>query len=564
MAKGIRESFFWRLITPLIGFLVVLCVVLYFLIPGMMNRNAEQEAIKTGVGIVNQFTLLRGYYNKNVVKKALNAGLKPVIDHQTGENNIPLPATMIHDLSALLKDSNIQLNLYSGFPFPNRSARRLDDFQQQAWQTLSKKPDTPFSLVEETPLGTFLRVAVADKLVAQGCVDCHNTRADTPKNDWKLGDVRGVLEVKLDLGSQLAASSALGWQVVALIVLSSIVLVIFLSIIYRNRINKRLMAIIGSTSKLASGDLTHRMNGEGEHEAAQISRSMNTFTDSLNSTLKDVHGTSDEVFATTSVLLSSAQRAASRAQDQSQNTEQMATAIKQTLTSLTEVSQNIVQTKVTAEDADREAGTAGEQVRVANTYINDLSIEIKRANDIVIKLQESSENIGSVVDVIQAISEQTNLLALNAAIEAARAGEQGRGFAVVADEVRTLAGRTQSSTQEIQEIITQIQSGVQDAVKAMSTGLETANSCVEQTQLSVKSIEHISNAINVVTQNAEQIASATEQQTVVLNEIEKNSENIAQVAITANSDAVANSEECQKLEQLSKSMKASLAKFTLN
>jgi len=564
MAKGIRESFFWRLITPLIGFLVVLCVVLYFLIPGMMNRNAEQEAIKTGVGIVNQFTLLRGYYNKNVVKKALNAGLKPVIDHQTGENNIPLPATMIHDLSALLKDSNIQLNLYSGFPFPNRSARRLDDFQQQAWQTLSKKPDTPFSLVEETPLGTFLRVAVADKLVAQGCVDCHNTRADTPKNDWKLGDVRGVLEVKLDLGSQLAASSALGWQVVALIVLSSIVLVIFLSIIYRNRINKRLMAIIGSTSKLASGDLTHRMNGEGEHEAAQISRSMNTFTDSLNSTLKDVHGTSDEVFATTSVLLSSAQRAASRAQDQSQNTEQMASAIKQTLTSLTEVSQNIVQTKVTAEDADREAGTAGEQVRVANTYINDLSIEIKRANDIVIKLQESSENIGSVVDVIQAISEQTNLLALNAAIEAARAGEQGRGFAVVADEVRTLAGRTQSSTQEIQEIITQIQSGVQDAVKAMSTGLETANSCVEQTQLSVKSIEHISKAINVVTQNAEQIASATEQQTVVLNEIEKNSENIAQVAITANSDAVANSEECQKLEQLSKSMKASLAKFTLN
>jgi len=563
MGNDYMASFFWRLIIPLISFLIILSIIMHFLVPTMMNRNAEQEAVNTGINIVQQFTQLRGYYSKHVIKKALVAGMKPSIKHEGVDNAIPLPATMIYDMSDVLSSSSINLDLYSTFPFPNRASRRLDDFQQQAWKQLNIDSETPYTQVEETSSGTYVRIAVADKLVAQGCVNCHNSRADTPKDDWRLGDVRGVLEVKINIDSQLAASAALGWNVVSIIIISSIILVIFLSIIYRKRINYRLMAIVKSSAILAGGDLTHRLREEGQHEAGQISRSVNKFSESLGDALLAVNTSSNNVSGTTELLLGASQRSTARSQDQSLNTEQMATAISQILTSITEVAQNILLTKVKAEDADKEVTNANQQVSIANDYIKNLSGEITRANDIIVKLQESSESIGSVVDVIRGISDQTNLLALNAAIEAARAGEQGRGFAVVADEVRTLAGRTQSSTEEIQGMITQIQAGVKDAVQAMGEGLDTANNCVEQTARSTESLGMITNAITVVTDNANQIAAATEEQTIVLNEIQLNSASIAEAATTEHQDAINNKQECEKLEQYVQEMHASLAKFTL-
>jgi len=529
----------------------------------MISHNTQDEAVRTGVGIVNQYKTLRAYYNKNVIKKVLGSEIKPAIEHEGIANKIPLPATMIHDLSKQLADSEIKMNLYSGYPFPNRKQRKLDAFESEAWKRLSVNPEQPYSVVEDTPQGSVARVAVADKLVAQSCVDCHNSHPDSPKIDWALGDVRGILEIQVNLGQQIAAGNQLAWKVVGIIAFSLVLLVLFLAFIYRRRIQTHLMQIIDSTSILSSGNLTHHMDEQGEHEAALISRSVNSLTTALKATLHDVKHASDSVSQTTQCLTHSAKEAEDSAREQTQNTELIASAISQTLSSITEVSHGVLQTKSHAETANEEVASAGEQVNRSNALINELSSEIKRANDTILNLQQSSESIGSVVSVIQGISEQTNLLALNAAIEAARAGEQGRGFAVVADEVRTLAGRTQKSTQEIQDIIGQIQGGVSEAVSAMANGLNKAQDCVEQTQKSSASLASIATSIDVVTRSAEQIAAATEEQTTVLNEIQQNSENVAQAASFAESGANTNLEQCQMLKSQAQLMNSSMAKFTI-
>jgi methyl-accepting chemotaxis protein len=265
----------------------------------------------------------------------------------------------------------------------------------------------------------------------------------------------------------------------------------------------------------------------------------------------------------TELLSESVHRAGIGAKQQAGDTQMMAVAIDQAMASITEVGMDILQTKSNTEVAHQEISEANKKFSVTSDYINDLSREIERANFIMTKLQGNSDTIGSVISVIQSISEQTNLLALNAAIEAARAGEQGRGFAVVADEVRTLAGRTQDSTKEIQSVIDEIQQGVSEAAIAMGNGLKAAETCVKQTQLSTESLVVIAKAINVVSSNAETIAAATEQQATVINDIQKSSQSIADAAKSADVSASESMLQCRDLGSQAELMNKSLARFKI-
>jgi len=174
-----------------------------------------------------------------------------------------------------------------------------------------------------------------------------------------------------------------------------------------------------------------------------------------------------------------------------------------------------------AVDAEKEAQTGMQVMEKSTEAIKSLANEVNDAAEVINQLQNDSENIGSVLDVIKGIAEQTNLLALNAAIEAARAGEQGRGFAVVADEVRTLASRTQESTQEIQSMIERLQSGSSKAVDAMNSGSKTAQSSVEIASDAAKSLKNIVDGINTISEMNTHIASAAEEQSTVAQDIEQ-------------------------------------------
>ena len=194
-----------------------------------------------------------------------------------------------------------------------------------------------------------------------------------------------------------------------------------------------------------------------------------------------------------------------------------------------EVARNAAQAADSAQAASKETKSGAAVVTRTIGSIERLAGEVEKVADVIHKLEEDSENIGEILDVIRGIAEQTNLLALNAAIEAARAGEQGRGFAVVADEVRTLASRTQQSTQDIQEKIERLQVGARQAVTVMQEGRTMAKTSVEEAGHAGASLKEIEKAVDIIVDMNAQIASAAEEQSAVAEEVNRNLINISQV-----------------------------------
>jgi len=227
---------------------------------------------------------------------------------------------------------------------------------------------------------------------------------------------------------------------------------------------------------------------------------------------------------------------------QNDTTTQIATAMEEMTSSIREISNNADEANKAASDAIVNTDDGKEIVSETITQIDSLSSEIDSVSQVIAKLAIESDNIGEVLDVIRGIADQTNLLALNAAIEAARAGEQGRGFAVVADEVRTLASRTSKSTDEIQGMIQRLQAGSQEAVSAVTASKTTSDNTVKQAAKAGESLTEIERLISVISQMSNHIASATEQQTQAAEEVNGRISDLSQMTIEAvtNTEDIAN------------------------
>ena len=216
-----------------------------------------------------------------------------------------------------------------------------------------------------------------------------------------------------------------------------------------------------------------------------------------------------------------------------------------------------------SEQADKESKTGREIVGDTMHAIEALASDIEAASQVITKLQQDSDTIGSVLDVIRGIAEQTNLLALNAAIEAARAGEQGRGFAVVADEVRTLASRTQESTQEIHDMIERLQSGSREAVQVMDKGRAQAHSSVKTADSARTSLIAITTAVGTIKNASRQIAEASAEQKTTTDDINGNIVNIASAVRKTSVGAKDMAKRAETLNQLSKDMLKLVGQFKL-
>jgi len=211
----------------LLGLAIIGVIIIISVVPYIFNDITIKEAVLEAKNIAQQYSLLRRYYTKNIVSKLkANGHISASSDYKNKENSIPLPATMIHELSELSKSTGLQIKLYSAFPFPARAKRELDTFQQQAWQQLNLKPNDPYITTQTIGDLHVVRVAIADTLTEQACVDCHNSHPLTPKVGWKLGDVRGVLEVVVSINQQLTWLKSGSYQ------LSLILVIVFIVIFY--------------------------------------------------------------------------------------------------------------------------------------------------------------------------------------------------------------------------------------------------------------------------------------------------------------------------------------------
>ncbi len=316
-----------------------------------------------------------------------------------------------------------------------------------------------------------------------------------------------------------------------------------------------------TTARLADGDLNARAHNHGADELGRVATALNHMADRFKNTIGEVSGSTSQLAAAAEELSAvSAQTSHGIAQQQSE-TDQVATAMNEMSATVQDVARNAEQAASAARNADAEAQQGKRVVGGNIDAIDALAAEVERAAQVIQTLEAESGNIGMVVDVIKSIAEQTNLLALNAAIEAARAGEQGRGFAVVADEVRTLASRTQQSTQEIQHMIQRLQAGASEAVKVMVQGRSQAQGAVKQAAQAGESLESITRAVANITDMNTQIASAAEEQSAVSEEINRNIVIISQVGSQTAAGAQQTSVASEELARLAAQLQTLVGRF---
>lgn len=311
------------------------------------------------------------------------------------------------------------------------------------------------------------------------------------------------------------------------------------------------------------GDLTQRLPEKGSDEINQVASAFNLFVSKIQNTLIQTCDSMNELNSATATLSGLAQQNSESVNMQRLETQQVATAITEMAATVEEIAHSADSAASAAREANNEATEGKDAMNDTVNAIDSMAAEVTHAADVINRLEADSESIGSVLDVIRGIADQTNLLALNAAIEAARAGEQGRGFAVVADEVRTLAKRTQDSTSEIHGIIENLQSGTRNAAQVMSGGLTAAKQTVETAGRAGNALNNIVQSVTTILDMNTQIATASEQHTTVTHEIDRSVVRISEVSETAAEGSSKTADKSQELSNLGAKLKALVTQFKL-
>ncbi len=542
--------------------LVALVIISAGLVVLYQQEEAKMDTMLTGRSnlVATQIMISRAYITQNYVakiKKSKAGGeIQVVKEHTSIGDAIPFPATAVREMGEEASRTGLyNVRLISQNPM-NAANSPKDNFENEAIRAIMAGAESYARRDEVNGVATFRRATV-DKASSTACLSCHTNN--------QVGDVLGMLSMSLPMSEAIALSNRSMWQTGGLM---GAIVVIILGVTYmllRNIVLQPMakMSEISRDIAKGEGDLTKRVPADGHDEIAQMGKYFNEFIEKLQHMIKKVAHVTDKV-ASASVELSATAEEISKGTDTlTSRASQTAAAVEEMNATVGQVAQNSGKAASLAQDTVKTAQEGGTVVSSTISGMQQLSEAVSNSATIISDLGKSSDQIGEIVRTIEDIADQTNLLALNAAIEAARAGEQGRGFAVVADEVRKLAERTTKATKEIGDMIRQIQQDTRGAVDSMQQGTQKVTAGVD---LVNKTGEALAQIVRMVSESADmirQIAVASEEQSVATQQIASDIENVAKVTKESSSGAHESAKASQDLSQLAVELQGIVGGFKL-
>ena len=384
-------------------------------------------------------------------------------------------------------------------------------------------------------------------------------------------NMRGKIDEMGEYAKTVATAAALdaknsvdsAFNIIVILFVIFVVVFITISILFPRMIASPMRYMVTRMNELAGGggDLTNKIQVRSEDEIGEMSHSVNKFIESLRILLVQIINLGNQFADQAKSLEVLSKRNKEVTDGTMQETDMLATSITEMSASVHEVAGNASAAATQAQQANDESRTGQDVVESTKHVISTLSDEVQRSAKVIEQLKNDASSIDDVVNVIRSIAEQTNLLALNAAIEAARAGEHGRGFAVVADEVRALASRTQSSTEEIQEMIGALQVSADEAFTIMQQGKHHAETAVDHSNEAKMSLGNINNAIALMADMNTQIAAAAEEQSMVSSEISENANKLSMFSREAAELSEGVSDSTNSLSAMAAQLRKQLANF---
>ncbi|AZC18983.1 Methyl-accepting chemotaxis sensor/transducer protein [Pseudomonas sp. CMR5c] len=375
--------------------------------------------------------------------------------------------------------------------------------------------------------------------------------------------------IAINAADATAASKAAGEHYgsaiagIVIVALIAAALTIILALLLTRSIVSPLNKALNAAEVIAGGNLRQSIEVDGKDEPARLLQALAEMQASLRRTIEQIAGSATQVASASEQLSAVTEETSRGVQQQNTEIEQAATAVNEMTAAVEEVARNAVSTSEASQQSTQAARDGRDRVVQTVDAIQTMAHDVQNTSVMIEGLATQGRDIGKVLDVIRAIAEQTNLLALNAAIEAARAGEAGRGFAVVADEVRALAHRTAQSTQEIEKMVAGIQNGTGHAVESMQQSNQRTQSTLDLARAAGEALEQIAESINQINERNLVIASASEEQAQVSREVDRNLVNIRDLATQSAAGANQTSAASHELSRLAVELNAMVARFVI-